>query len=156
MGDVGDVAEIKAYTPKFLVSGDYDEYKCAMLQAVMIKIGKNVQKKLKRFKLEFTDDFTFGTCVPMYDFDNTCILINKEVIRSKSKKKKHVYPLCNCYPEELELKLCEVLKKQRHLHWFIRLCYHEYDINTRYVNSDFPPQRDFIGLGALLVKWGKK
>jgi len=143
----------KKYTPsEFIVSGDYNEYKHVMIKAVMAKIGENVQKKLKRLKLEFRDDFTFGTNVPIYDFDNTCILINKEeVIRSK--KRIRVYPFCNCYPQELEFKLYNVLKRQRHLHWFIRLCYHEYDINTRSFEN-FPPRRNTVGLGALLVKWG--
>jgi len=145
----------KHISSDFLIFGTYDEYKYVMIKAVMTKIEKKVKKKLKRLKLEFIYDFTVGTNVPMYDFDNTCILINKEeVIKNKKNKLIHVYPLCDCYPKKLEFKLCEVLKKQKHLHWLIRLCYHEYDIITRYSDKSFPPKRGFVGLGALLVKWG--
>ena len=76
---------------EFLVPGPFDEYKSCMIKAAMKRIELNLKKKLKRFKLEFTQDFFFCITVPIYDFDSDCIFINKGVVRCKKGRMTHEY-----------------------------------------------------------------
>lgn len=135
---------------EFLISGRLDQYKHCMIEAAMTKIEQNLKKNLKRFTLEFSQDFTYGTSVPVYDFSKDCILVNREITRCKGRLPRRVYALSDCFPQQLEFNVFDVMKRQRHLHWRINFTYHEYDINTGTIIQ----RRDFVGLGALLVKWG--
>ena len=116
----------------------------------MLKIGLNVQKDYPKFTVETKNDIIYPNCVPLSEaVKGDIVILNNEIQRCKKDRQRY-YLTCSLTPESLETNIKKVLCRQRHLHWLLCLFYHEYE--TYSFNA--PEKRDFMGLGAILHRWG--
>lgn len=130
---------------KSLVYHGLFEFQKIMIEAAMMKISLNVQQHFEpRFEIEIDYDLCMDKQIAVYDYNCDSVIISKKIIRTTSKKCKKACVEANCTPEELQMKIIEFLKYQRHPVWLIKFVY------TEWTHGLY--DRDFVGLGAIIFK----
>jgi hypothetical protein len=123
-------------------------YKNIMIDAAMLKVTLNVEERFKhRFKIKSRCERMSTDQDPVFQVNKEQILIGKYISRVKTTYKKEVLLIASCLPEDLEEKICDVLKRQKHQYWYLNVFYSDKGIAQKYVNNEMH------GLGALLTKY---